>query len=64
MRQEERLNLINMSLKEENAKLRGALVEMLTAHGYRAFWNYNPFKINCKCHACENARKLLRGEHK
>lgn len=46
-------------LKVDNAKLRGALLEMLTAHGTATVFFG---KRECTCHACTNARKLLSGE--
>lgn len=53
----------DLTVFEENAKLRGALIEMLTAHGKAS--HYEAFlyrKLECGCHACTNARKLLAGE--
>lgn len=52
-------NVKIFNLTEMNARLRGALVEMLTAHGIASVFFG---KRECTCHACTNARKLLAGE--
>lgn len=61
------MNLIKTPKKEtdvfkENAKLRGALIEMLTVHGKKTMFYLTYFEQDCDCHACTNARKLLAGE--
>lgn len=62
------MNLVRTPKKDvdifkENAKLRGALVEMLTNHGHTSFFEAMIYGSTvCECHACTNARKLLAGE--
>lgn len=61
------MNLVRTPKKDvdvfkENAKLRGALVEMLTVHGKRTWFQLSYFQEDCDCHACTNARKLLAGD--